>query len=170
MSNPMQEIRVEKVVVNIGVGDSGDNLDNAEELLSNLTNKKPVRTKAKKRNPLFKLRQGMPIGVKVTIRGKESLEFISKALIANKKIMYSRNFDNTGNFSFGVKEYIDFPGAKYDPGIGMFGFDVCVALTRRGERVKDRRRKRGKIGNAHKITRDEAMKFAEEKLGAKIER
>src|SRR3989338_3672773 len=118
--NKMREILIEKVTVNIGVGSPGERLDYAKELLSKLTGKKPIETKAKKRNPVFKLRQGLPIGVKVTLRGKPATEFLEKALIANKNLLNMRNFDATGNFSFGVKEYIDFPGAKYDPKIGMF--------------------------------------------------
>jgi len=164
----MREILVDKVTVNIGVGQPGERLDYAKELLSKLTGKKPVETRAKRREPVFKLRKGLPIGVKVTLRRKEAEEFLEKALTARKRQISKRNFDKTGNFSFGVPEYIDFPGAKYDPKIGMFGFDVCVTLSRRGGRVGIRKIKRTKVGKNQRISKDEALAFATEKLKAEV--
>jgi len=67
-----------------------------------------------------------------------------------------------------VREYIDFPGIKYDPKLGIVGFDVCVTLKRRGWRVKDRRRGRSRIGRKHRITKDEGMAFAKDVLGVEI--
>ena len=168
-TNKMQEILVEKVTVNIGVGSPGERLDYAKELLSKLTERKPIETKAKKRNPVWKLRAGLPIGVKVTLRGKSAHDFLGNALIARRKPLSSGNFDKTGNFSFGVAEYIDFPGAKYDPRIGMFGFDVCVTLSRRGKRVEYRRLRPSTIGKTQRISKQESMEFAKTKLKAKIE-
>lgn len=165
----MREVLVEKVTVNIGVGSPGDRLEYAKSLIEKLSGSKPVETTAKKRNPVFKLRVGMPIGVKVTLRGKKATEFIDKALTSRKRMIRSTCFDNRGNFSFGVPEYIDFPGAKYDPKIGMFGFDVCVTLKRRGARVQHRRLKAAKVGKAHLISKDAAMDFAKSVLNAKIE-
>jgi large subunit ribosomal protein L5 len=164
----MTEILVDKVTVNIGVGQPGERLDYAKELLGKLTGKKPVETRAKRREPVFKLRKGLPIGVKVTLRRKEAEEFLEKALAARKRQISTRNFDRTGNFSFGVPEYIDFPGAKYDPKIGMFGFDVCVTLSRRGRRVGIRKIKRSKVGKKQRISKDEAIAFATEKLKAEV--
>ena len=165
----MQGIRIEKVTVNIGVGSPGERLDFAKELLSKLSGKKPVETTAKKRNPVWKLRVGLPIGTKVTLRGKGAEEFLGKALTAKKKTLNSTNFDKTGNFSFGVAEYIDFPGAKYDPRIGMFGFDISVSLTRPGKRVQYRRIRPSKVGKRQRISKDNAIEFAKSKLSIKIE-
>src|SRR3989339_680707 len=137
--NSMQELIVDKVTVNIGVGSPGERLEYASELLSRLTGRKPVETTAKKRNPVFKLRKGLPIGVKVTLRGKNAIDFVTKGLAANKNHLSSKAFDKLGNFSFGVREYIDFPGAKYDPKIGMMGFDICVTIAKKGARVARRR-------------------------------
>ncbi|MBS3068319.1 50S ribosomal protein L5 [Candidatus Micrarchaeota archaeon] len=169
MMNKMQAVVIEKVTVNIGVGSPGERLDYAKELLSKLTGRKPVETKAKKRNPVWKLRVGLPIGVKVTLRGNIAHDFISKALIARRKPLSTNNFDKTGNVSFGVAEYIDFPGAKYDPRIGMFGFDVCVSLTKKGKRVEYRRIKSSKLGKAQKVSKQEAIEFVKSNLNAKIE-
>lgn len=165
----MRDICVDKVTVNIGVGSPGEQLDYAKSLLSTLTDRKPVETTAKKRNPVFKLRKGLPIGVKVTLRGKDAAEFVKKGLAANKGALSGRAFDRQGNFSFGVREYIDFPGAKYDPNIGMLGFDICVTLKRKGERVARRRIRQSKVGKSHLVTKEEAVEFATKEFGAKVE-
>jgi len=167
--NKMREILVDKVTVNIGVGSPGEGLDNAKELLRRLTGKNPIETNAKKREPAFKLRRGMAIGTKVTLRGKDAQDFVEKALAAKKRIISEKNFDNRGNLSFGVAEYIDFPGAKYDPAIGMYGFDVCVTLKRRGWRVGRRRLKTSRVGKAHLIAKEEALEFVKQKFDAKVE-
>jgi len=168
--NPMRKIIIEKVSVNIGTGDPGEVLDNAKGLLERLCEgKTAVITKARRREPAFKLRKDLPIGVMVTLRGKEAETFLEKALAAKRKVIKERNFDNEGNLSFGVAEYIDFPGAKYDPGIGMYGFDVCVTLKRPGRRVTQRRRRKAKIGKKHRISKEEAVEFVKSKFGVKIE-
>ncbi|MFH1393875.1 MAG: 50S ribosomal protein L5 [Candidatus Micrarchaeota archaeon] len=169
-SNPMRELLVEKVTVNIGVGSPGDRLDYAKQLVSRLAgDRTPVITKARRREPVFKLRTGLPIGVKITLRGKPATEFLEKAFAAKRKMIHKRNFDKEGNFSFGVAEYIDFPGAKYDPEIGMFGFDVCVTMKRKGKRVTQRKLHKAKIGNAHRISQDEAVAFVRDKFGVTVE-
>ncbi len=167
--NVMREIKIEKVTVNIGVGTPGDKLENAKTLLENITNKTPVETLARDRNPVFKLRKGLPIGAKVTLRGEDAKSFLEKALTAKKKVLKSQNFDRNGNFAFGVAEYIDFPGARYDPTIGMVGFDVCVTLKRPGKRIQIRRIRRSRLGKKHRITKEEAIEFAKNALGSRIE-
>ena len=169
MENKMKELLIDKVTVNIGIGSSGDRLEYAKELLEKLTGMTPIETTAKKRNPVFKLRVGMPIGTKITLRGKKAKEFVDKALTARKRMISARCFDRSGNFAFGVPEYIDFPGAKYDPKIGMMGFDICVTLKRRGKRIELRRIGKSKIGKSHKISKNDAMEFAKTALNAKLE-
>ncbi|MDD5339875.1 MAG: 50S ribosomal protein L5 [Candidatus ainarchaeum sp.] len=166
----MRDILIEKVTVNIGVGAPGERLDHAKGLLSRLAgNRKPVETVAKRREPVFKLRKGMAIGTKVTLRGGDAKSFLEKAFAARRKMIKESNFDKQGNFAFGVPEYIDFPGAKYDPAIGMFGFDVCVSLVRPGRRVSLRRLRPATIGKGHRISREEAMEFVKSSFGVKIE-
>ncbi len=157
--NPMREILVEKVTLNIGTGESGQKLENAKTLLGLISNREPVATCAKVRNPVFKIKKGDKIGAKVTLRGKAAKDVLERALKAVENTLQERSFDANGNFSFGVKEYIDFPGVKYDPKIGIIGFDVCVTLRRRGARVATRRRAKGRVGKAHKLTRDEGIAF-----------
>ena len=166
----MRDILIEKVVVNIGVGQPGDILDNAKDLLSRLADgRKPIETKAKRREPTFKLRKDLPIGTKVTLRGDSAKSFLEKALVAKRKVLSKSNFDRQGNLAFGVHEYIDFPGVKYDPSMEMYGFDVCVSLARKGNRVKHRMLRTAKIGKKHRISKDEAIEFVEKNFGVKFE-
>ncbi len=166
----MRDILIEKVVVNIGCGQPGEVLDNAKDLLSRLADgRKPIETKAKRREPTFKLRKDLPIGTKVTLRGDSAKTFLEKAIIAKRKVLKKSNFDKQGNFAFGVHEYIDFPGVKYDPSMEMYGFDVCVTLGRKGSRVKTRMLRPSKIGRKHRVTKDEAIDFVEKSFGAKFE-
>lgn len=168
--NKMREIHIEKVTVNIGVGGPGEKLDQARGLLERLSaGRTPVETHARRRDPVFKLRKGMAIGTKVTLRGESAKTFLEKAVIAKRKVLRLSNFDRQGNFAFGIHEYIDFPGAKYDPGIPMFGFDVCVSLSRKGRRVSLRKLRPSPVGKGHRITREEAMEFAKSALSVKIE-
>jgi len=168
--NKMREILIEKVTVNIGVGEPGERLDNARELLSRLAEgRKTVETHAKKRQPAFKLRKGLAIGTTVTLRGDGAKAFLEKALTAKRKVLQERNFDKQGNLSFGVAEYIDFPGAKYDPSMEMYGFDVCVSLVRPGRRVSLRKIKSAKVGRSHRISKEEAIEFVKSKFGIKVE-
>jgi len=169
MNNKMREIIIEKVTVNIGVGSPGERLDHAKELIRRLTERNPVETLAKRREPVFKLRKGLPIGAKVTLRRAVAREFLEKALSARRRTLSPHNFDKTGNFAFGIAEYIDFPGAKYDPAMGMFGFDVAVTLKRRGKRVADRKLMSSRVGHKHRVTKDDAIEFATSVLNIKIE-
>jgi len=159
---PMCKPRIEKVTVNMGIGESGDRLLKGEKVLEELTGQKPVRTRAKQTNPTFGIRKKLPIGLKVTLRGKRAEEFLRNAFIAFKtagKTLYSSSFDEWGNFSFGIPEHIDFPGQKYDPEIGIFGMDVCVSLEKPGYRVKRRKIKRSKIPMRHRVKKEEAIEY-----------
>lgn len=167
-NNKMREIRIAKVTVNMGVGEAGEKLAKAESVLEMLTNQKPVRTIAKKTIQPFGIRKKQPIGVKVTMCGNNKYEFLKKAFDAVDYKIKASSFDLNGNFSFGIKEHIDFPKVKYDPNIGIFGMDVCVELERPGYRVKRRKIKNTKIGKKHKITKEEAMEYIKSKFGVEI--
>ncbi|MEM4137635.1 MAG: 50S ribosomal protein L5 [Candidatus Anstonellaceae archaeon] len=167
--NPMRQIVIEKVTLNIGVGQAGVELENAKLLLSRLTSRKPVETLAKVRNPVFHIKKGDPIGTKVTLRNQEAVEFLKKALKVKEFKLSKKNFDKFGNFSFGIPEYIHFPGIKYDPKIGIIGFDVCVSLKRKGGwRTKNKKIKKSKISKKHLITKEEGIEFVKKNFGVEI--
>lgn len=162
-------ISIEKVTVNIGVGEAGDKLDKAYALLEKLTGQKPVKTLAKTRNPTFKIRKGLSIGVKTTLRKKRAVEFLKRSLEAVEKKLNRKCFDKEGNFSFGVREYIDIPGADYDSSIGMCGMDVCVTLYKTGYRVKNRKRVCAKVPHGNRINPGEAVEYIAKNFGVVVE-
>jgi large subunit ribosomal protein L5 len=166
--NVMLVPRVDKVTVHIGTGESGQRLVNAETILGAITNRAPVRSVAKKTLPGFSIKKNEPIGCRVTLRGDEAEEFLKIALEVAGSALRRGQFDDTGNFSFGVEEHTDFPGMKYDPDIGIFGMDVSVALKRPGYRVARRRVARAKMASRHKVTRDDAVEFVKNKYGVDV--
>jgi|GEM_PF-29569 len=166
--NPMRGIRIEKVVVNIGVGEGGEKLVKAQKVLELVTKHKSVQTISKTTNRDLGIRKGMPIGAKVTLRGKDAVEFLKMALDARDNKLQSWSFDREGNFSFGIADYTDFPGQKYSPDIGIFGMDVCVTLRRPGSRVSKRQRARSRIPISHRLSQEEAMKFVKENFNVEV--
>ncbi|MCS7099497.1 MAG: 50S ribosomal protein L5 [Sulfolobales archaeon] len=164
----MLEPRIAKVVVNIGVGASGERLEKAAKLLEQLVKQEPSLRRAKRSIKEFNVKRGEPIAVAVTLRGSKALEFLDKALAAiGRRVKYS-SFDDYGNVSFGIKEHIMLPGAKYDPDIGIFGMDVVVKLERPGYRVMRRRRCRSSVPRRHRVSREEAVVFFMNNLGVKV--
>jgi len=165
--NQMKAIRVGKVTLNMGFKDD-TSLEKAKKLLSSLATGKVVVTKTRKRST-FGPAKGRDIGVMVTVRGEEALKLLDRLLESRERKVKESSFDATGNFSFGVEECINIPGMKYDPDIGILGMDVCVTLERPGYRVAKRRTKRSKVGEAHRIKKEEAVEFATKTLGVNIE-
>ncbi|MFQ5406557.1 MAG: 50S ribosomal protein L5 [Candidatus Micrarchaeia archaeon] len=165
----MNQVKIEKVTLNIGVGQAGESLEKAKNLLEQITKRKAILTKSRNRNPTWKLRKGDNIGCKVTLRGKEAEEIVKKSLEARDLIVLKKSFDKTGNVSFGVPEYIDFPGMKYDPEIGMMGFDVSVTLKKPGLRISKRRIAPKRIPKKQQVGPQEAMAFMQEKFQANVE-
>lgn len=166
--NPMLTPRIEKVVVNLSVGKSGEPLERAVKVLKDLTGHEPSKRKAKQTIRDFGVRKGEAIACTVTLRYDEAIEFLKKVLPIVDNKFSKRAFDKQGNFSFGIKEHIEIPGVKYDPEIGIFGMDVCVSVTRPGYRVKNRRRGQTKIGPKHVLTPEESITFVRNTLGAEI--
>jgi len=164
----MRAIRLEKVVLNIGVGEGGEKLTKAEKVLEQLTGRKPARTLARRTVREWGVRQGEPIGCLVTLRGEGAEEMLKRLLRAVEGKLKAGAFDERGNFSFGIKEHIDVPGVTYDPDIGIFGMDVCVSLGRPGYRIKHRRRQPHKIPASHLLTKQEAMDFMGERFGVQV--
>ncbi len=137
-SSVMEAPRIEKVVVNMGVGDAVHNtktLDDAVEELTQLTGQKPVITRAKKSISSFKLREGMAIGTKVTLRGERMYDFLDKLMnIALPRVrdfqgVSPKAFDGRGNYTLGVKEQLIFPEIDYDQVNRVRGMDIVIVTT-----------------------------------------
>ncbi len=137
-TSPMQAPKLVKVIINMGVGDSIVNsklLDEAVEEMTQIAGQKPVITKAKKSIANFKLREGMPIGCKVTLRGERMYEFLDKLFnISLPRVrdfhgVSSTAFDGRGNYTLGVKEQLIFPEINFDKVAKVRGMDVVIVTT-----------------------------------------
>jgi large subunit ribosomal protein L5 len=165
----MKRIEVHKVVINIGVGRSGEPIDKAKNALLELTNQQPAVRGAKKSVRDFGIHKGEPIGVIVTLRHEPAIEFLKRVVAGKNNVLKASSFDNYGNISVGIHEHIDIPGTKYNPEIGIFGMDVNIVLNRPGYRIAKKSRKSAKIGKMHRINREEAIEFFKQKYGVEVE-
>jgi large subunit ribosomal protein L5 len=162
----MREPHVEKIVVHMGVGRGGRELADGEEILADIVGQQPVRTQAKATLSEFEIREGDPIGAKVTLRGEDATEFLETTLeIAD---LSASQFDDTGNFSFGIEEHTDFPSQEYDPQIGIYGLDVTVNLVRPGYRVAKRDKASRQIPTAHRLTPEDSIAFLEANFDVEV--
>ncbi|RLE60765.1 MAG: 50S ribosomal protein L5 [Thermoprotei archaeon] len=166
--HPMRRVFIGKVVVNMGVGESGERLAKAAKLLEELTGQKPSLRKAKRTIKDFGIKKGENIAAIVTLRGEKAINFLKRAFAAVDNVIHERSIDKHGNFAFGVREHILLPGVKYDPEVGIYGFDVIVAMERPGYRVARRKRKRSRIPDRHRVTKEETIEFLEKVLGVKV--
>jgi large subunit ribosomal protein L5 len=141
MENVMKQIKLEKVILNIG--GVSDKLDKGVILLENISGKKAVKVKATKRIPTWNVRPGLEVGTKVTLRGKDALEMVKKLLPAIDNTLKEKQIQ-PNCFSFGIHEYIEIPGIEYIREVGIMGFEVTVVFTRAGKSVEQKKTKRGK--------------------------
>lgn len=161
-------IRIEKVVVNIGVGKSGEQLEKAKAVLKSITKVQKVwERKAKSTIRDFDVRENDTIAVAVTLRRQAAEEFLGRAFKAtNMKLKASSVSGRT--FSIGLVEHILLPGSKYDPKLGVFGMDVAVTLERPGYRVARRKRRPSKIGKGAGISSQDTIEFISSKYGVEV--
>jgi len=167
--NKMRSMKIAKVTVNMGVGPEPSEMKNAQKIIEKITNCKSIQTKCKVRQPKWGIRPGLPIGLKVTMRNRKAEDFLKRALSAKDNALKKKSFDNQGNCGFGIHEYIDLPGVKYDPALGVRGFDVLVTLERPGFRIKRRKIQGNKVGKGHVIVKQEAMDFMQKKFEVEFE-
>ena len=137
--------KIEKVTINIGVGEAGERLKKAETVL-----------------------KSMPIGCKVTLRGKDADDFLRDALSTRENKMADYSFDDEGNLSFGIPDHTLFKSQKYDPKIGIFGMDICITMKKSGYRVKRRRIASRKIPHRHRVKKEETTKFFSETFKVEV--
>ncbi len=160
--NPMNEVKIEKVTVNIGVGEAGEKLSRAITLLEEMFDQTPVKTYSKVTNPEWGIRKRQPIACKVTLRGDKADKAIDMVLEGIMRRIKPTQFDDQGNLSFGIREHIDIPGMKYNPDIGIFGMNLSVTFEKPGYRIAKRRIQQKKVPHRHRISKDETMKFMED--------
>ncbi len=167
--SPMKKISLEKVVLNMGVGKSGDDIEVAKRALEQISGKKPAARNAKETQRDWGIRKGEPIGVAVTIRGDDAVALLKRLFEAKGNIVKGRSFDNFGNYSFGINEHIDIPGVKYDPHIGILGLGISLTLARPGFGIKKRSKHKVSVGKAHIITSQEAKDYLVKEFGVTVE-
>ncbi len=166
----MKRISIGKVVINIGVGKSGEAVERARKVLEQITEQKPSSRKARKSIRDFGTHEGEPIGLVVTARGQERCkELITKLLAARDKKLNASSFDPRGSVSFGLKEHIEIPGIRYDPEIGIWGMNVSVLLERPGYRVSRRQHRPSPVGKEHVVTQAEAIEYFKREFGVVVE-
>ncbi len=164
--NPMRRIELDKVVVNMGVGEGGEKLAKAEKLLDDLTGQKSIKRTAKRTVQPFGIKKHEAIACMVTLRGDRAREFL-KRCFRIQNTLYKSQFDTYGNFSFGVAEHTDF-GIRYDPKVGIFGMDICVSLKRPGYRIQERKIQKRKLPMKHRINRADVFAFLEHEYGVEL--
>lgn len=168
MPENQEMISIDKVTVNIGVGKPGEDLENAKKLLERITESTAVKTRGKEKEPQWKIREGKAIGVKTTLRGKEAENFLEKAFTAIQNEVSKNKFDERGNLSFGIDEYIDLPNQEYDPDIGIYGLDISITMDKWGYRVKERKINPSKIPKKHILTKDESAQYLENNFNLEV--
>merc|ERR1719198_1739931 len=160
--NAMKVLKLDKLCVNICVGESGDRLTRAAKVLKQLTGQQPVFSKARYTVRTFSIRRNEKIACHVTIRGDKALQLLESGLKVKEYELHKDNFSQSGCFGFGIDEHIDL-GIKYDPSTGIYGMDFYLVLERPGKRVARRKRCQAKVGTCHQVTKDDAKKWFQDK-------
>lgn len=163
--NPMRNLRIAEIVLNCGGLD--DKLERSVKLLKMITGREPKKTLSRKRIPAFNIRPKLPIGCKVTLRGKEAEAVLKRLLEAVGNKLTDKQIGN-GQLSFGIREYIEIPGVQFDREIGIMGLDASVNLARAGSKIDERKTKKGHVPARHRITKEETKMFIQSKFNIEI--
>ena len=155
--NPMQEIEIEKMVLNCGGIE--EKLDKSVMLLEMITGKKVIITKAKKRIPAFGISPGKGAGCKVTLRNKEEIKQLLKRFFAAIENTIKEKSITNNHLSFGIHEYIEVPGLEYKRDIGILGFEIDVVFKRKGKRTKIKKINQGKIPKRQEVSKEEIIDY-----------
>jgi len=166
--NPMREIKVAKVTLNMGVGADAAKLDGSMRLLERITGHKPIKTSSMKRIPSWGVRPKLPIACMVVVRGEDAITLLKRLFESVDFKIPIKKFDKTGNFSFGIAEYINILGVEYDVELGIVGMNIAVTLERPGYRVSKKLIRSAKIGIKHRISQQEAIDFIKQKFNVEV--
>lgn len=166
--NPMSQPRIDKVVLSAGA--VGNDLEKARKLLEILTEKKAQIIKAgpKRRIPEFGVKPGLELGTRVTLRGEDAINILKRLLGAVDNIL-RKKYVAPNHFSFGIEEYIEIPGMEYIREIGIRGFNATVVFKRAGQRVKNKKIKRGRIPARQLVSPEEIIEFMEKTFKTRFE-
>jgi large subunit ribosomal protein L5 len=167
--NSMKHLKLGKITLNVGAGNDPNNLKKGTILLKHITGLEPIKTVTQKRLQTWGLRPGLPIGCKLTLRGKKAEDLLKRLLSARENTLKEAQFDELGNVSFGIKEYIDIPDITYNPDVGIVGFEVAITLERPGFRIKRRRIKQAKVGKNQIVRKQDSVEFMKSKFNVKVE-
>ena len=166
--NPMTNVRIEKLTLNVGAGKDEPKLKKGILLLERVSEAKVIKTITTKRIPGWGVRPGLALGAKTTLRGPKVKALLVRLFESRENKLDENAFDDNGNVSFGITEYINIPGMKYDPDIGMLGFEASLTLGKPGFRIKKRRIKPKKIPSNHKVNKQDAIDFMKKEFGIQV--
>lgn len=166
IKNKMQEIELEKMVLNCG--GTEDKLEKSIKLLTLITKRKVDVRISTKRIPTFNISPGKKSGCRVTIRDKNEIITLLKRFFAAVDNKLSRKKIVNNHFSFGIKEYIEIPGLEYNREIGILGFEADVSFKRKGKRVKLKKIKQGKYPKRQEVTKEEIIDFLKKNLKLEV--
>ena len=165
----MRDIYIDKVVVHMGVGESGEKLVKAENIMKTITKQTPIRSIAKMTQPAFSIRKGCPDRLQShPPRQTRPRFFCNIALGSSTKRSLRASSTRAGTISFGIEEHTDFPGMSYDPQIGIFGMDVNVVLERKGIRITRRRMEQKKLPAKQRVNKEDAIAFLKEQYQVEV--
>ena len=168
IESQMKKITVAKVVLNMGVGKSGEPVERAKRALEQISGQQPSPRMARATQRDWGVHKGEPIGVAVTVRKQPAIELMKRLFTAKGNQIKGSSFDDFGNVSFGIREHIDIPGVKYDPNIGIVGLNVSIALTRPGFSIRVRSKHKASVGHGHRITSENAKDFLAKEFGVQV--
>ena len=168
IESQMKKISVAKVVLNMGVGKSGEPIERAKLALQQISGQQPSPRFAKATQRDWGVHKGEPIGVAVTLRKEPAIQLIKRLFAAKGNQIKGSSFDDFGNVSFGIREHIDIPGVKYDPQVVILGLDISISLTRPGFNIRFRSKHKASVGRSHIITADDAKAFLTREFGIQV--